>query len=109
MEGENIMKQSIEYLKQDRKVNSAFIKKVESIGLEVEYGTYSYWQGQPYVQIGRKKVWFVAEKCGNGSSYIDNRYQNNVIDDIIEAITDEKAKAEKADKLVEEFFAKLSK
>ena len=102
------MKQTIEYLNKDRKVNKTFIEKLEKVGLEINYGTYSYWNNQEYVQIGRKKVWLVCSKCEGNTSYITYRYQNNVISDIYEAIEEEAKKAKKADAQIEEFFKKLS-
>lgn len=101
------MKKSIEYLSKDRKVNKTFMAKLEKVGLEIQYGKYSYWDSQEYVQIGRKKVWLVCEGTAYGSSYVKYRYQNNVISDIYEAIREETDKAEKADAQVEEFFIKL--
>jgi uncharacterized coiled-coil protein SlyX len=100
-------KELISYLKKDRKVNKTFIEKLEKVGFEVEYGKYSYWDNQDYVKIGRQKVWLVCEKRDGNSSYVTYRYQNNVISDIYEALEEEKAKAEKADAQVEEFFQKL--
>lgn len=101
------MNKTIEYLKKDRKVNKTFIAKLEKVGFEIEYGKYSYWDSQEYVRIGRQKVWLVCEKREGNSSYVTYRYQNNVISDIYEALEEEKAKAEKADAQVEEFFQKL--
>jgi uncharacterized coiled-coil protein SlyX len=100
-------KELIGYLKKDRKVNKTFIEKLEKVGFEVEYGKYGYWDNQDYVRIGRQKVWLVCEKRDGNSSYVDYRYQNNVISDIYEALAEEKQKAEKADQQVEEFFQKL--
>lgn len=101
------MKQTIDFLNKDRKVNKTFMEKLEKVGLEIQYGKYSYWDSQEYVQIGRKKVWLVCEKTEGNSNYIDYRYQNNVIKDIIQTIEEEKARAEQADAQVEEFFNKL--
>ena len=47
------MKETLEFLKRDRKVNQTFMDKLAKVGLEVSYGTYSYWDNQEYVQIGR--------------------------------------------------------
>lgn len=103
------MKNAIEFLKKDRKVNDTFKEKLEKVGLEIEYGTYSYWSNQPYVRIGREKIWLVCSKTENGSTSLANRYQNNVIAEITEAIEEEMKYTEKADQRVKEFFEKLSK
>ena len=103
------MKNTIQYLKKDRHVNKTFLLKLEAVGLEVEYGKYSYWDNQEYVQIGRKKIWLVCEKWQNNSGSVYYRYQNNVIHDIVETIENEKAKAEKADARVDLFFEKLNR
>lgn len=101
------MKKTIEYLNKDRKVNKTFMEKLEKVGLEIRFGTYSYWTDQEYVQIGRKKVWLVCEGREGNSQYIQWRYQNNVIADIYETIRGEKVKAEDADNQVQEFFKRL--
>lgn len=36
------MKKNIEFLKKDRCVNDAFEKRLENVGLKVQYGSYSY-------------------------------------------------------------------
>lgn len=103
------MKNAIEFLKKDRKVNGTFIEKLKNVGLEIEYGKYNYWDNQPYIRIGREKVWLVCSKTESGSTYLADRYQNNVINDIVEAIEEEVKYTEKADAKVEEFFQKLCK
>lgn len=101
------MKETLEFLKKDRRVNSTFIKRLESVGLDVNYGTYSYWDGQEYLQIGRRKVWLVEERYRHGSLICGYRYQNEVIREIYTVIKEQKEMAEESDKLVEEFFEKL--
>jgi len=46
------MRESIEFLKKDRRVNSTFMDKLKSVGIVIEYGQYSYWDHQPYIQVG---------------------------------------------------------
>lgn len=102
------MKKAIEYLKKDRLCNDTFEEKLRKVGLDIDYGTYAFWDMQPYVSIGRKKVWLVCEKTESNNTYLARRYQNNVINDIIETITEENERAEKADARVDDFFQKLS-
>lgn len=101
------MKNTIEFLKKDRKVNAAFIKRLEKVGLEVFYGTYSYWDSQEYVQIGREKVWLVETTYHGNSMGINFRYQNEVVKEILNTIKTQKEELERADALVENFFSKL--
>lgn len=105
------MKKTLEFLKRDRKVNQTFIGKLSRVGLEVYYGTYSYWDNQEYVQIGREKVWLVETEYTNhdNSFGVVWRYQNDVIKEIIQTINEQKKYAEEADELVNNFFEKLSR
>lgn len=105
------MKETLEFLKRDRKVNRTFMDKLVKVGLEINYGTYSYWDNQEYVQIGRDKVWLVeTEYTDNGNSFgIVWRCQNEVIKEIIQTINKQKKSAEDADELVNNFFEKLSR
>ena len=105
------MKETLEFLKRDRKVNQTFIDKLAKVGLEVSYGTYSNWDNQEYVQIGREKVWLVEmEYTNHGNSFgVVWRYQNDVIKEIIQTINEQKKSAEEADEQVNSFFEKLSR
>jgi hypothetical protein len=110
-EKEKDMKETLEFLKRDRKVNQTFMDKLTKVGLEVSYGTYSYWDNQEYVQIGRERVWLVeTEYTNHGNSFgVVWRYQNDVIKEIIQTINEQKKSAEEADELVNNFFEKLSR
>lgn len=101
------MKETLEFLRKDRRVNSAFIKRLEAVGLGVNYETYSYWNNQECLQIGRRKVWLVEERYRHGSLICGYRCQNEVIREIYTVIKEQKEMAEESDKLVEEFFEKL--
>ncbi len=105
------MKETLEFLKKDRRVNQTFMDKLEKVGLEINYGTYSYWDNQEYVQIGRERVWLVETKyTNNGNNFVIVwRYQNDVIKEIIQTIHEQKKVAEEADALVNDFFEKLNR
>lgn len=105
------MKKTLEFLKRDRKVNQTFMDKLEKVGFEISYGTYSCCDNQEYVQIGRERVWLVEiEYTDDGNSFgAVWRYQNDVIRDIIQTINEQKKSAEEADELVNSFFEKLSR
>ncbi len=105
------MKETLEFLKKDRRVNQTFMDKLEKVELEINYGTYSYWDNQEYVQIGRERVFLVETKyTNNGNSFgVVWRYQNDVIKEIIQTINEQKKFAEEADELVNNFFEKLNR
>lgn len=103
------MKETIEFLKRDRKVNEAFISKLESVGLEVNYGSFGYWSHEPYIEVGRELVWLVTIEWDGNTSRCIYRYQNEVIKDIYRAIKEQKKLAEESDQMVNEFFEKFCK
>lgn len=104
------MKETLDFLKKDRKVSQTFIEKLEKVGLIIKYGTYSYWNNQEYVQVGREIVWLVETKYKDCNNFgITWRYQNDVIKEIIQVIERQKREAEEADELVNSFFEKLSR
>lgn len=105
------MKETLEFLKKDRKVNQTFMDKLEKIGLEIQYGTYSYWENQEYVQIGKEKVWLVETEYSNHGNNFDVvwRYQNDVIKEILQTVNEQKKLAEEADDMVDTFFEKLNR
>lgn len=51
------MKETIEYLKKDRKVNDTFMKKLQKVGFEIDYTRYGYWNNVECVRIGRSCIW----------------------------------------------------
>lgn len=101
------MREDIEFLKRDRSAGTdTFRKKLEEVGLTVYYGDFSYWEHQPYVEVGERKVFLVKEV------YVDNshftaayRSQNDVVAEIKEALQEEVRKQKKADRNVHTFFA----
>lgn len=102
------MRENIEFLKKDRSASSeTFQKKLEDVGLPVYYGEFGYWNHEPYVEIGSRKVFLVESYCTMGSLCLRHRKQNDVIQDIIDAIEEEVEMAEKADQNVKNFFEKL--
>lgn len=104
------MRENLEFLKKDRKVNDAFLRKLESVGFEIEYGKFIYWSGQEYITVGRQKIWLVKEEhSGNNNYDCVWRYQNDVVRNIQEAIEEERVLAETGDRSVEEFFESFGK
>ena len=110
IKGENIMtmRESIEFLKRDRRVNSTFMDKLESVGIDIEYGQYNYWNHQPYIQVGTSIVWLVEEKCEGSSTSLISRMQNDVVKELKVKIEKEVSAAKTADKEVENYFNSFS-
>lgn len=98
------MRESIEFLKKDRRVNSTFMDKLESVGIEIEYGQYNYWNHQPYIQVGTSIIWLVEEKYEGNSTSLISRMQNDVIKELKIKIEKEVIAAKTADKEVENYF-----
>ena len=104
------MRENIEFLKKDRRASSeAFQKKLEEVGLSVYYGEFGYWNHEPYVEVGSRRVYLKESYCTMGSLCLRYRMQNDVIQDILNAIEEEMEKAEEADQNVKNFFEKLMK
>ena len=95
-------KDVLEKLNKDRRVNDKFIQRLENNGFEVKYGKYSYWNGCEYIQIGTQKIWLVEELTENNSSYVEYRYRNDVVEEIKDAIEEQKTELAKEEKLLDE-------
>lgn len=74
------MKETIEYLKKDRKVNDTFMKKLQKVGFEIDYTRCGYWNNVECVRIGRSCIpLYETHFSDNGNSEsLDYRYQNDV-------------------------------
>ena len=101
------MREDIEFLKRDRSAGTdTFRRKLEEVGLTVYYGDFSYWEHQPYVEVGERRVYLVKEIYIDGSHFrAAYRSQNDVIAEIKEALEKEVLKQKKADENVDTFFA----
>ena len=101
------MRENIDFLKRDRSAGTdTFRKKLEEVGLTVYYGNFSYWEHQPYVEIGERKIFLVKEVYVDSSHFTAAyRSQNDVVKEIKEVLQEEVGRQEKADRNVNEFFA----
>ncbi len=100
-------KEYLDFLKKDRRAGSeAFQKKLKAIGLTIQHGSYSYWDYEPYVEIGDRKI-FLTEIDASERNCYSTRYrmQNDVIQEIKDAI----AEAKKGDQEVQDFFDSIEK
>lgn len=100
------MREDIEFLKRDRSAGTdSFRRKLEDVGLTVYYGDFSYWEHQPYVEIGERKIFLVKEVYVDSSHFTAAyRSQNDVVKEIKEVMCEEVQAMKKADKNVNEFF-----
>ena len=100
------MREDIEFLKRDRSAGTdTFRKKLEEVGLTVYYGDFSYWEHQPYVEVGERRIYLVKEIYTDSSHFTAAyRSQNDVIAEIKEALEEEVPKQKKADENVDTFF-----
>lgn len=101
------MRENIDFLKRDRSAGTdTFRRKLEEVGLTVYYGDFSYWEHQPYVEVGERRVYLVKEIYTDSSHFrAAYRSQNDVIAEIKEALEKEVLKQKKADENVDTFFA----
>ena len=88
-------------LKRDRKVNGAFIERLEKNGFEVKYGKFEYWDGQEYIEVGTQKIWLVEMYYSNGSIGVTFRHRNELVQEIKEVLEEEQAKLEQEKKLTD--------
>ena len=95
-------------LKNDRLVDDIFIARLEKNGFKTYYGDFEYWQNVRYVQVGKKEIYLSEAGISNGTSYIKKRYRNDVIEEIIRAIIDQKNVLKRENKLVEIFFQTMA-
>lgn len=100
-------KEYLDFLKKDRSAGSeTFLKKLREIGLNVSFGCYGYWDGEPYIKIGDRQIFLTETYSPERNSYSTRyRMQNDVIREIKDAI----AEAKKDDQEVQDFFDSIEK
>lgn len=101
------MREDIQFLKRDRSAGTeTFRKRLEEVGLTVYYGDFSYWEHQPYVEIGKRRIYLVKEVYTDSSHFTAAyRSQNDVVAEIKEVLAEEFQRQKKADENVNTFFA----
>lgn len=103
------IKSILEVLNNHRKVDKEFKKKLEDIGFKIEKGEYedSYEYGeQEFIRIGKRLVWLVEEKCAYSDVVLARKYRIDVINEIEEALEEEKEIYEEEMKSICSFFNK---
>ena len=103
------IKSVLEELNNHRKVDKEFKKKLEDIGFKIEKGEYedSYEYGeQEFIRIGKRLVWLVEEKCAYSDIVLARKYRIDVINEIEEALEEEKEIYEEEMKSICSFFNK---
>lgn len=105
---ENI-KNLLEELNNHRKVDKEFKKKLEDIGFKIEKGEYkgSYEYGeQEYIRIGRRLIWLVEENFEYSDVILTRKYRIDFINEIEEALQEEREIYEEEMKSICSFFNK---
>lgn len=103
------IKSILEVLNNHRKVDKEFKEKLENIGFKIEKGEYedSYEYGeQEFIRIGKRLVWLVEEKCAYSDVVLARKYRIDVINEIEEALEEEKEIYEEEMKSICSFFNK---
>ena len=106
------IKSILEKLNNHRKVDKEFKEELENIGFKIEKGEYedSYEYGeQEFIRIGKRLVWLVEEKCAYSKIVLSRKYRIDVINEIEEAIEEEKRIYEEERENICSFFHKYNK
>ena len=100
-------KEYLNFLKKDRSARSeAFQNRLAEAGFQFGFGSFGYWDGEPCVIIGHRKIFLTEMYSPERNNYsVRYRMQNDVIQEIGEAI----AETKKADQDVEDFFDSIEK
>ena len=106
------IKSILEKLNNHRKVDKEFKEELENIGFKIEKGEYEdiYEYGeQEFIRIGKRLVWLVEEKCAYSDVVLARKYRIDVINEIEEAIEEEKRIYEEERENICSFFYKYNK
>lgn len=96
-------KDVLETLNNNRKVDKSFIERLEKNGFEVYYGKFNYWNGQEYIQIGKRRIWLVdTYPVDTGGISCGYKYRNKLVKEIKEAIEEEKIALKEETELINE-------
>lgn len=98
------LQKKLEFLGKNRRVNDSFKDRLEKVGFEICYGSYSYWNNCEYVQIGEERIYLVKERTTQGQTSCVWRRQIEVIEDIIYYIKKEEERLQIEDRKIEKFF-----
>ena len=103
------IKSILEVLNNHRKVDKEFKEELENIGFKIEKGEYedSYEYGeQEFIRIGKRLIWLVEEKFAYSDVVLARKYRIDVINEIEEALEEEKEIYEEEMKSICSFFNK---
>ena len=106
------IKSILEKLNNHRKVDKEFKEELENIGFKIEKGEYEdiYEYGeQEFIRIGKRLVWLVEAKCAYSDVVLARKYRIDVINEIEEAIEEEKRIYEEERENICSFFHKYNK
>ena len=106
------IKSILEKLNNHRKVDKEFKEELENIGFKIEKGEYEdiYEYGeQEFIRIGKRLVWLVEAKCAYSDVVLARKYRIDVINEIEEAIEEEKRIYKEERENICSFFYKYNK
>ena len=106
------IKSILEVLNNHRKVDKEFKEELENIGFKIEKGEYedSYEYGeQEFIRIGKRLIWLVEEKFAYSDVVLARKYRIDVINEIEEALEEEKRIYEEERENICSFFYKYNK
>jgi hypothetical protein len=103
------IKKALEKLNNNRKVDNEFKSMLIDMGFKIEKGQfkgcYEYGE-QEFIRIGKRLVWLVEEKCAYSDVVLARKYRIDVINEIEEALEEEKEIYEEEMKSICSFFNK---
>ena len=105
------IKSILEKLNNHRKVDKEFKEELENIGFKIEKGEYEdiYEYGeQEFIRIGKRLVWLVEAKCAYSKIVLSRKYRIDVINEIEEALEEERVIYEEEMKSICSFFDKYT-
>lgn len=104
---EKTLKEQLEFLGRNRRVNDLFIARLKKVGFKIEFEKYLYWDGQPFIGIGNCRVWLVGSRTKNNQLYCINRYQKDVCEELKDIIEEQISECQTDDNWVDWFFENL--
>lgn len=103
------IKNLLEELNNHRKVDKEFKEKLEDIGFKIEKGEYegvNEYGEQEFIRIGKRLVWLVEENFDYSDVILARKYRIDIINEIEEALQEEKEIYEEEMKSICDFFNK---
>ena len=105
------IKKALEKLNNNRKVDNEFKSMLIDMGFKIEKGQfkgcYEYGE-QEFIRIGKRLIWLVEEKFAYSDVVLARKYRIDVINEIEEALEEERVIYEEEMKSICSFFDKYT-